>query len=150
MPIVRFDPFKGFEKVVNKMNNIISDAEKGIGFEYGNFSPRVDIIEDENKLYVMAELAGINKEDVKITVNEENILVIKGEKKAEKGCCDDKESDKCYLRVERNYGTFSRSFMLPDNIKKDSISAKFDNGVLEISLEKEAPVAPKEIHVDIA
>ena len=149
MGLVRFDPFRGFESVAKKMSSLVSEAEKGMSVEFGSFAPRVDIIEDDKHLFVQAELPGILKEDVKVTVNEENILNIKGEKKPEAkpegGYCES-----CYVRVERNYGSFMRSFMLPENINADSISAKFENGVLNITLEKKEPEKPKEIKVDIA
>ncbi len=148
MAVVRFDPFKGFESVAKKMNSLMEEMEKGVRFEYGGFSPRVDIIENDKNMIVLAEMPGVKKEDVKVTVNEDNVLIIKGEKKRDEKI-EEKGEKCCYLRVERNFGAFARSFVLPDNIKDDSISAKFDNGILEITLEKTEPVKPKEVKVDI-
>eukprot|EP01156_Anaeramoeba_ignava_P014560 Anaeramoba_ignava/a609580_14.p2 GENE.a609580_14~~a609580_14.p2 ORF type:complete len:154 (+),score=22.59 a609580_14:497-958(+) len=149
MGLVRLDPFRGFDNVAKKMNNLLNDAEKGFSIEYGSFAPRVDILEDDKHLFVQAELPGVKKEDVKVTVNEENVLYIKGEKK--NADVDNKEDkEKYFVRVERNYGSFVRSFMLPDNILADSIKAKFENGVLDITLEKKEPEKPKEINVEIA
>ena len=149
MAFVNINPARGIDNIAKKMNNLINDVEKGFSIEYGKFAPRVDILEDEKKLYVQAEMPGVNKQDVKVTVSEDNVLYIKGEKKPlEKA--EAEECDSCYVRVERNYGSFVRSFMLPDNIISDSIKAKFENGVLEISLEKKEPEKPKEINVDIA
>lgn len=144
MALVRFDPFRGFENLSKKMSDFIGDFDKGVNIEFGGFAPRVDISEDEKYLYVHAELPGINKENVKITVNDDNVLIIKGEKKREEVV-----EDKTFIRVERNYGSFSRSFMLPDNVKTESISAKYENGILSLTLEKIEPVKPKEVHVEI-
>ena len=148
MAVVRFDPFKGFESITKKMGAIVDDIEKGVRLEIGSFSPRVDILENDKMLVFQAELPGIKKEDVKVTVNQDKVLVIKGEKRREEPV-DENCSDQCFLKCERNYGTFARSFMLPESIKDDSIKAKFENGVLEIALEKAEPEKPKEVNVDI-
>ena len=81
MAVLRFDPFRGFENLSNKVGSMINEAEMGVRFEYGNFKPRVDILEDSEKIYVFAELAGVKKIDVKVTINEENMLIIKGDKR---------------------------------------------------------------------
>lgn len=149
MAIVRFDPFRSFEGITRKMQNIASEMEKGFNVEYGSFAPRIDIYEDEKSLYLQAELAGVKKEDVKVSINDENVLIIKGEKKRELKT-ENKDDERCFLRVERAYGEFTRSFMLPENIDKDSISAKYDSGVLEITLAKKEPEKPKEVEIKIA
>lgn len=148
MGIMRFDPRRSFEGLAKRMNEFVNEFDKGISFEFGGFAPRVDISEDEKYFYVHAELPGVKKEDVKLTINDDNVLIIKGEKKkAEKE--EETQESKYYLRVERNYGSFTRSFMLPENVKKDSINAKFENGVLDISLEKIEPEKPREVEVEI-
>lgn len=144
MSIIRFDPFRGFESLTKKFNDLSGEFEKGFNVEFGSFAPRIDIAEDEKNIFFHVELPGIKKEDVKVSLTDGNVLVIKGEKKRE-----EKVEDKCYIRVERNYGSFSRSFELPDNVKSDSISAKFDNGVLNLSFEKIEPQKPKEVEVKI-
>ena len=148
MAVVRFDPFKGFESMTRKMGALVDDIEKGVRLEIGSFSPRVDILEDDKTLVFQAELPGINKEDVKVTVNQDKVLVIKGEKKRDENI-DENACDKCFLKCERNYGSFARSFMLPDTINDESIRAKFENGVLEVVLEKSEPEKPREVNVDI-
>lgn len=148
MATVRFDPFKGFESITKKMSAIYDDIEKGVRLEIGSFSPRVDIMEDDKNLVFQAELPGIAKEDVKVTINQDKVLVIKGDKKRDE-MADENADDKCFIKCERNYGSFARSFMLPDNVKDDSIKAKFENGVLEIVLEKAEPEKPKEVNIDI-
>lgn len=148
MAVVRFDPFRGFERINKRMGQFVDEMEKGFRVEYGSFAPTIDIVEDEKTLKLFVELPGIPKEQVKITVNEDKVLIIKGEKKR----CEE-ETDECkekaYIRAERSFGEFSRSFQLPENINTDSINAKFENGVLSISLSKKEPVKPKEVEVTI-
>ncbi|MFP4368196.1 MAG: Hsp20/alpha crystallin family protein [Bacteroidota bacterium] len=147
MAIVRFDPFRGFEGLARKMNSFINEFDKGVNFEYGSFSPRIDISEDEKSIYISAELPGMKKEDVKVTINDDNVLIIKGEKKR---IVEEKEDEKkSYVRIERSYGEFTRSFMLPENVDTESINAKVEDGVLNISLNKKEPEKPKEIEVKI-
>ena len=147
MAVLRFDPFRGFENLSNKVGSMINEAEMGVRFEYGNFKPRVDILEDSEKIYVFAELAGVKKIDVKVTINEENMLIIKGDKRVVIDA--DSLNKESHIRRERTFGSFSRSFMLPENIKEDSISAKFENGILEVVLEKVEPKETKEYKVEI-
>lgn len=150
MSIVRIDPFRGFDGLARKMNNLIDDFDKGFKFEYGNFLPKIDISEDETSIYIQAELAGINKEDVKVSVNDDNLLVIKGKKEKEnKEEGEDSENKRVYLRMERSFGEFTRSFQLPENIDSESISAKFTDGILNITLTKKEPEKPKEKSVVI-
>jgi len=144
MTLVKFDPFRGFEKVGRRMSEFINDFEKGFSFEMGGFNPRVDITEDDNSLFVHAELPGMAKENVKISVSEDRMLTIKGEKKRV-----EKKEDKNYVRSERVWGEFSRSFLMPEYIDIEKIDAKFDNGVLELVMPKIEPPKPKEINVEI-
>ena len=81
MTLVRFEPHRGFERFGRKMNHFFDDFEKGFSFEMGGFSPRVDITEDENHLFVHAELPGLSKDQLKVSVNEDRVLTISGEKK---------------------------------------------------------------------
>lgn len=148
MAIMRFDPIKGFETISKRMNEFVNEFEKGVSVEYGGFAPRIDILEDEKHLFVQAELVGIKKEDVKLKVNEEGVLCISGEKKRDNKFEENKDNQ-TVIRIERSYGAFTRSFLLPDYVNKESIKAKFENGVLEISLEKIEPEKPKEVHVEI-
>jgi HSP20 family protein len=147
MALVRFDPLRGFENMMRKMNDFVGDFDKGFNVEYGGFAPRCDISEDEKNLYVHVELAGIKKEDVKVTINDDNLLIIKGEKKREE---KQENEDKTYIRVERTFGAFTRSFMLPENVKHDSINAKYENGVLNITLEKVEPRKPREVEISVS
>ena len=143
MSVLRIDPFRSFEKSRQKMASIMSDLEKGINFEYGEIKPRVDIAEDTNNIFVYVELPGIPKEVVKISINEDNMLTIKGEKK------NVHAEGQTMHRNERQYGVFERSFILPDNLKTDSIAARYDNGLLLITIPKQEPPKPKEVEVTI-
>lgn len=148
MAILRFDPISGFNSITRKMNDFIGEFDKGLSIEYGGFAPRIDILEDENHLYVQAEMPGLKKEDVKVKINDEGMLCISGDKKREQKETLTENGYKI-IRSERNYGSFSRSFVLPENADKSSIKAKFENGILDISLKKIEPEKPKETHIDI-
>ncbi len=144
MTMIKFDPVRHFENMTRKMQNIAGEVEKGFVFEKGGFNPRVDITEYDNKVVVSAEVPGLAKEDVKVSVNEERILTIKGEKK--KPEINEGESQ---IRIERSFGEFTRSFVLPEDIDLDDIKASFKNGLLELSLSKKEPEEPKEININI-
>lgn len=146
MAIVKFDPFRGFGALAKRYSDLFDDFEKGINIEYGGFSPKVNISEDTKNVYISVELPGIRKEDVKVTVNEDNVLTISGTKKREE-TVEDKEGERSYVRMERSFGEFTRSFVLSDDVKKDKIDAKYENGVLNITLEKVEPKKPKEIEI---
>jgi len=144
MTLVRLEPFRGFERLGKRFNEFANEFEKGISFEMGGFSPRIDITEDDKNLFVHAEIAGMTKNDVKVSVNEERMLSLKGEKKKA-----EKKEDLNLLRNERVFGEFERSFMLPDNVDVEKIHAKYDNGILELVIPKVEPPKPKEITVEI-
>ncbi|MCX7880144.1 MAG: Hsp20/alpha crystallin family protein [Ignavibacteria bacterium] len=147
MAIIRFDPFRSFETLARRMSEMFEDFGKGITVSASDFSPRVDITEDEKHLYVTVEIPGVSKEDVKVSINDENILTIEGEKKRE---VKTEDKSRNFIRIERSFGSFQRSFMLPDNVKRDNVSAKFENGVLTITLEKVEPEPPKRIEIPIS
>jgi HSP20 family protein len=81
MTLLRFDPARSFETIARKMNDLTSEMEKGFSVEFGSYAPRIDITENETKMVVIAEIPGVKKEDVSLTVNDENILIISGTKK---------------------------------------------------------------------
>lgn len=145
MTYLRINPWKNFENAARRMNEFAGEIEKGISFEVGGFNPRADIIEDENNYYLHIELPGVAKEDVKISINEERVLTIKGEKKSAQG-----SENNSFLRTERMFGSFSRAFIVPEHLDLEKISAKYIDGVLELSLPKVEPPAPKEIEINIA
>ena len=107
------------------------------------FAPRVDITEDDKNLYVSAEIPGVAKEDINVTMNE-NLLTLSGEKKKE-----EKEERKNYYRLERSKGTFTRTFTIPLAVKADMIKAEFKDGILNITLPKMEEVKRNEKHIEI-
>jgi len=106
------------------------------------WSPNVDISETKDDFVVKAEVPGMEKEDVKITL-QDNVLTLKGEKKQEK------EDATCY-RMERSYGSFVRSFSLPTVIRADKIKASYKDGILNITLPKAEEVKPKQIPIEVS
>jgi len=108
------------------------------------WSPSVDISEDDKEYAVNAELPDVKKEDVKVNV-ENGVLTITGERKFEK-----EEKNKKYHRIERAYGNFTRSFTLPEAVKADKVSAEFKDGVLHVRLPKDESAKPKSIEIKVA
>jgi HSP20 family protein len=113
-------------------------------FESGTMlSPATDISEDKDNLVFSVEIPGMNKEDFKVTV-QDNILTIRGEKRQES-----EVKDSSYRRVERSYGSFSRSFNLPASVQSDKIKAAYEDGVLKLVLPKAEEAKPKEIQISV-
>jgi len=109
-----------------------------------DFAPRVETAETDTAYEITAELPGVEEKDVKVAV-EDNVLTISGEKKAER---EQKEKD--YVMSERSYGSFKRAFTLPDNVAVDKVAARFEKGVLRITLPKSAPSPAKQREIPIA
>lgn len=107
------------------------------------FSPKTDVFEDSDNYYFTFEIPGLTKEHVKLSVNEENILTIKGEKKIER------KDGLNFLRRELSEGEFERSFYLPEDTDSEKIKAKFENGVLNVTIPKLEEIK-KEIEIDLA
>jgi HSP20 family protein len=114
------------------------------GEDVGGWYPDVDIVESKDNIEVQVDLPGMEKDDIKVSV-EDSILTIKGERKAMK-----EEKDKNYHQIERTYGTFTRSFSLPTSVEGQKIKANYKNGVLKIDLPKAEAVKPKEIPIDVS
>lgn len=133
--LVRWNPFTDLNRIHNSFFRPLSSE---LDFD---FRPSVDIMEDEKAVYVKADIAGVNPDDIKLSLDN-NVLRISGERKLEK--TDEKEG---YHRVERAYGSFSRSFVLPDNVENEGIDANYKDGVLTVTLPKRADAQPKEIKV---
>lgn len=144
MSMFRVNDFSNFDTVFKNISKIGDELSKGITFETGGFNPRVNIFENNDGITVLVELAGVNKDDVSISVNDENLLTIKGERKQK-----DEDTNRNYLRREIVFGEFSRTFLLPDYLDTEKIKAKFTNGVLEVLVSKKEKVMPKEINVQI-
>ena len=135
--LVRWDPFE-------EMNRLHDHFFGGRGLAKQPFRVAVDIREEDDAFYVDAEVPGVAAEDVKVDV-EKNVLTISGERKAEKD-----EAEGSYRRVERYYGTFSRSFTLPETVNADNIHADLRDGVLTLRLPKKEAPKPRAIPVNAA
>lgn len=107
------------------------------------WSPRVDIVEDEKEIIIKAELPEIKKEDVNVSV-EEGVLTLSGERKFEK-----EEKNKKYHRIETEYGSFMRSFTLPASVQSDKVSAEFKDGVLKVHLPKDVKAGSKAVEIKV-
>lgn len=146
MRMVKYEPFTGLDAISRHMNTLITDLQKNTpANNQVAFSLRMDLSETEQAFIIHAELPGVQKEDIKISIREDNTLSISGEKKKSEHI-----QDKNFVRMECFYGTFHRTFTVPDQIQSSSIKADFTNGILEISLPKSEPIKPKEITVEIA
>jgi HSP20 family protein len=147
MAIVKVDPFREFAAMQDRMNRLfgntyLRDEDTGLR---GNWVPAVDIYETENHdLVVRAELPGLNREDIEVSV-ENSTLVLKGEKKL-----DTSVKEEHYRRIERSYGSFHRSFTLPNTVDASRIGAEFKNGVLTVKLPFREEAKPRTINVDVA
>jgi len=140
-PFREFRPFyKDVDRLANEFGLSAQSAERT---DDASMSTKVDIYETENSYVLNAELPGLKKEDIKIDLND-NTLTLKGEKKFE-----EKVEKENYVRVERSYGNFTRSFVLSDNVNADNITASYKDGVLEVTLPKKEEAKPKEIKVEI-
>jgi len=107
------------------------------------WAPAVDIYETPNELVVKADLPEVNEKDIDIRV-ENNLLTIRGERKLEKSV-----SEENYLRVERTYGAFSRSFSLPNTVNPEAIKAEYKNGTLTVTLPKREESKPRQVKVTV-
>ena len=142
--LTRWDPFRELSTIQDRMNRLFQDAyapNREEGLSTAAFAPATDVYEDENHVTLKLELPGIDVKDLDIRV-ENNHLIIRGERKFEK-----EEKEENFRRVERQYGTFVRSFSLPSTVDTDNINASYDKGVLSITMPKRAEAKPKQIQV---
>ena len=149
MALVRWtDPFREFSQLLDRLNRAFADAygrsDEGL-LSSGSWLPPVDIYQTgEHQLVIKAELPDMTREDIDVTVDK-GTLTIKGEKKV---AADVKEEQ--FHRVERRYGTFSRSFSLPPTVDATRVSADYRNGVLTITLPMREESKPRQIKVEVA
>jgi len=142
----RFEqPFRGASSLQEQINRVFHEVVGHAGEESNltPWAPSVDIYETENELVVKADLPDVNPQNLDIRV-ENNVLTIRGERKFESKVNEDN-----YLRIERAYGSFSRSFSLANSVKAEAISADYQNGVLTLSLPKREEAKPKQIKVNV-
>lgn len=143
--VTRWDPFREFSSLQHRLNRL---AHKS--FNEGSeetlstgFSPAVDVYEDEQNITLKIEVPGVDEKDIDIRI-ENNTLTVHGERKFEK---EEKEDN--YRRIERQYGSFTRSFTLPTTVDAESVSANYDKGVLKVKLAKKVEAKPKQIKISV-
>ena len=136
MELTRWNPWRELEDVTSRLNTMFRtrDDGRGIGgMTTADWNPAVDIKENREEYLITAELPGVDKNDIKVTLKN-NVLAIEGNKKVEK-----KTDDEMLHRVERFYGTFFRSFVLPEGANEQKIQANFKEGILHVHVPKQEP-----------
>jgi len=147
MTLVRWNPTRNrMMPTVHEWDRLMSDfINDGLeDTELSNWTPAVDIVEDNDAFVVTADLPGLTKRDISINIKE-NMLTVSGERKSEI-----KDEKRNYCRTERRYGVFKRSFQLTDKVIADKISATFKDGVLTVNIPKAEEVKPKEIEIKVS
>ncbi|NNE65796.1 MAG: Hsp20/alpha crystallin family protein [Pyrinomonadaceae bacterium] len=145
MNLKKYDPFRELRSLQDEMNRLFMTSVPR-GFEQedlasGGWSPSVDIYESEGEIVLEAELPGMNREDFEVSI-ENNVITLRGERSFEK-----KDEGDNYHRVERAYGSFTRSFSLPRSVSAENTSADFKNGILRVSLPKKEEAKARKIEV---
>ena len=148
--LTRWDPFREFSTLqdrMNRMNRSFRESYSPEGPEEAltttSFAPPVDIYEDEHNITLKLEVPGIDEKDIDVRI-ENNTLAVHGERKIEK-----EEKEENFRRVERQYGSFTRSFTLPSSVDTGQVTAHYDRGVLKIQLAKKTEAKPKQIKVNV-
>jgi HSP20 family protein len=140
--ITRWDPFRDLQF---RMNRVLSDFARGSdeALTTESFMPAADVYEDDHKLVLKFEVPGMEEQDLDIRL-ENNILTLRGERKFEK-----EEKEENFHRIERRYGTFTRSFTLPNSVDTGNVEAKYEAGVLKVTLPKRAEAKPKQVKISV-
>jgi HSP20 family protein len=144
MNLVTYDPFRELRSLQDEVNRVFNTGfNRGGDNEMmrGAWSPSVDIYENKDNIVLEAELPGMKPEDVNISI-ENNVLTVHGERKFEKK--DDKDN---FHRVERSYGSFTRSFTLPPTVSAENVDAEFENGILRLTMAKREEAKPRRIEI---
>jgi len=145
--ITRWDPFREFSTLQDRMNRLFRESSGSEGREEflnnTSFAPPVDVYEDEHGVSLKIEVPGIDEKDIDVRI-ENNVLTVHGERKFEK-----EEKQENFRRVERQYGSFIRTFTLPTAVDAEKVSATYDKGILKVALPKKAEAKPKQIKVNV-
>jgi HSP20 family protein len=143
--LTRWEPFRDFPTFQDRVNRLFEkNFLDGKDSTLTAWAPAVDIQETENELVVTADLPGISEKDLDVRV-ENNTLTIRGERKQEQNV-----NEAGYLRVERAYGSFTRSFSLPNTVNTGAIKADYLNGVLTVKMPKREDSKPKQVKINIS
>ena len=145
--LTRWEPLRDLATMQNRINRFVRESYSPEGPEEAltttSFAPPVDIYEDEHTITLKMEVPGIDEKDIDVRI-ENTTLIVHGERKIEK-----EEKEENFRRVERQYGSFTRSFTLPSSVDSGQVSAHYDKGVLKINLAKKAEAKPKQIKVNV-
>ena len=145
MKLSTWDPFREMEAVLDRYR---SNPERSIaraeGITRSDWYPSVDVSETQGAFHIHAELPGVKKENIKVSVHD-GVLTLSGQRESKH-----EEQSKKVHRIERSYGSFSRSFSLPENVSNETVEANFQDGVLEIDIPKEEAKKPKQVDVKIS
>src|SRR5438270_1678370 len=142
----RWEPFLEFSTLQDCMTRLFRDSygySREEALTTSTFAPPVDVYEDEHNVTLKIEVPGIDEKDIDVRI-ENNTLAVHGERKFEK-----EEKEENFRRVERQYGSFTRSFTLPSTVDPEQVTATYDKGVLKIKLAKKAEAKPKQIKVNV-
>ena len=144
--IVRWGPFRNLSSLQEQVNRLFESNFPSRGREstLTAWAPAVDVYETENELVIKADLPDVSEKDLDVRV-ENSMLTIHGERKFEQ-----KVKEENYLRMERSYGSFSRSFSLPNSVNTEAIKAEYKDGVLNITLPKRAESKPKQVKIAVS
>lgn len=145
MKEIAIDPFRDFQRRLNRLfgENVGFWPESEEAMSLATWAPACDVFENDNSITIKAELPGVKREDVKVTI-ENNVLMLKGERKFE-----DEVKRENFHRVERAYGEFMRSFTLPNYVDAANIKAEFKDGILNLTLPKREEAKAKQVEVAI-
>ena len=143
MSITRWDPFRNVNTLQEQVNRLFENSFQGNRTDGSALTTWAPAVETENELVLKADLPDMNEKDLDIRV-ENNMLTVRGERKFEQ-----KVKEENYLRIERTYGSFSRSFGLPNTVNTEAIKAEYKNGVLTVELPKRAESKPKQVKVNV-
>ncbi|MBI3476726.1 MAG: Hsp20/alpha crystallin family protein [Acidobacteria bacterium] len=145
--VTRWDPFREYVSLQNRVNRLFHDAQSGEGREESlttsTFAPSVDVYEDEHNITLKIEVPGIDEKDIDVRI-ENNTLTVQGERKFEK-----EEKEENFRRVESRYGSFTRTFTLPTTVDSEKVVANYDKGVLKVQLAKKSEAKAKQIKVNV-
>lgn len=130
MTLLRFEPMRDIDHISNRFQRIFDEFPGFNTYNLDSFAPKIDISENKENILIDAEIPGVSKEDLKITL-QDNILTIEGEKKRVS-----ENKDQNYFREERCFGKFKRSFTLPVEVSSDDVNATFKDGMLSVKLNK--------------
>jgi len=143
MTLMRYEPWNLLDQMRREMDRAVDTrTDEGSSVATSDWVPAVDIREENDSFVIVADIPGVDPKDIEVHM-ENGMLTIKGEKESEK-----KEEREGYKRVERSFGSFYRRFSLPDTADAEKITAKSDNGVLEVRIAKQEQVQPRKIAVN--